>query len=175
MRHRVAAPPRAPCQHLAISSCVRPLPDRRKNRDASILIKNLLEVPAFQPPQRSGALTRRPAGAPTQMVCGPKASTRFCGQVLHRSRKMLEKCVKLSYLIALRDMKAVVAGATGRTGRAIVARLVEEGVPVNAIVRDRSKAEKVLPMDSGLITLFEVRNLGEDVEISDGRVFLDNA
>ena len=35
---------------------------------------------------------------------------------------------------------AVVAGATGQTGKAILQRLVREGVPVKALVRDPSKA-----------------------------------
>ncbi len=39
----------------------------------------------------------------------------------------------------------LVVGATGRTGRLIVARLVERGVRVHALVRDRAKADEVLP------------------------------
>lgn len=35
---------------------------------------------------------------------------------------------------------AVVAGATGQTGKAIVQRLIRDGVPVRALVRDLSKA-----------------------------------
>lgn len=38
------------------------------------------------------------------------------------------------------DFKAIVAGATGGTGQAIVRRLITEGVPVRALVRDTSKA-----------------------------------
>jgi len=52
-------------------------------------------------------------------------------------------------------MKALVAGATGRTGKEIVRRLVEEGVPVTALVRDRAKAERALPVGSGLVTVVE--------------------
>ena len=38
------------------------------------------------------------------------------------------------------ELKAFVAGATGGTGQAIVRRLITEGVPVRALVRDTSKA-----------------------------------
>ena len=38
------------------------------------------------------------------------------------------------------DFQAFVAGATGGTGQAIVRRLVLEGVPVRALVRDISRA-----------------------------------
>jgi uncharacterized protein YbjT (DUF2867 family) len=37
-------------------------------------------------------------------------------------------------------LKAFVAGATGKTGQAIVRRLVKEGVPVTALIRDETKA-----------------------------------
>lgn len=39
----------------------------------------------------------------------------------------------------------LVVGATGRTGRRIVARLVEQGVPVRALVRDEARARETLP------------------------------
>lgn len=42
-------------------------------------------------------------------------------------------------------MKALVAGATGETGRRIVRELVARGIPVKALVRDRQKAEEILP------------------------------
>ncbi|MGB3297940.1 MAG: SDR family oxidoreductase [Phormidesmis sp.] len=42
-------------------------------------------------------------------------------------------------------MKALVAGATGQTGRRIVEELLERGVEVRALVRDRSKATAELP------------------------------
>ena len=38
------------------------------------------------------------------------------------------------------EFQAFVAGATGGTGQAIVRRLVAEGVPVRALVRDISRA-----------------------------------
>src|SRR5512139_803642 len=41
----------------------------------------------------------------------------------------------------------LVVGATGRTGRLIVGRLVERGVPVLALVRDPVKGREVLPPD----------------------------
>jgi uncharacterized protein YbjT (DUF2867 family) len=39
----------------------------------------------------------------------------------------------------------LVVGGTGRTGRLIVARLVERGIPVGALVRDATKGREVLP------------------------------
>lgn len=45
-----------------------------------------------------------------------------------------------------KDIKQVlVAGATGKTGRAVVKALVDRGVKVIALVRDPSKASRVLP------------------------------
>ncbi len=41
----------------------------------------------------------------------------------------------------------LVIGATGRTGRLIVGRLVERRVPVHALVRDPAKGREVLPPD----------------------------
>ena len=41
-------------------------------------------------------------------------------------------------------MKAFVAGATGQTGRRIVAQLVDRNIPVRALVRDRVKAAQFL-------------------------------
>lgn len=42
-------------------------------------------------------------------------------------------------------MKALVVGATGETGRRIVRVLVAKGIPVKALVRDRAKAQAILP------------------------------
>ena len=41
----------------------------------------------------------------------------------------------------------LVVGATGRTGRLIVKRLAERGVPVRALVRDEARGREVLPAD----------------------------
>lgn len=41
----------------------------------------------------------------------------------------------------------LVVGATGRTGRLIVSRLLEVGVPVRALVRDAAKGRRVLPAE----------------------------
>lgn len=45
-------------------------------------------------------------------------------------------------------MKAFVAGATGETGRRVIQQLVERGIPVRALVRDREKARSVNLPDS---------------------------
>ena len=44
-------------------------------------------------------------------------------------------------------MRAVVAGASGGVGRAIVQRLVKEGVPVVALVRNVPKAVRSIGMN----------------------------
>jgi uncharacterized protein YbjT (DUF2867 family) len=49
-------------------------------------------------------------------------------------------------------MKAFVAGATGETGRRIVAQLVDRGISVRALVRDMEKARTVLPEGVELVT-----------------------
>ncbi|MEM1311107.1 MAG: SDR family oxidoreductase [Cyanobacteria bacterium P01_D01_bin.71] len=42
-------------------------------------------------------------------------------------------------------MKALVVGATGETGRRIVRVLVAQGIPVKVLVRDRQRAQEILP------------------------------
>ncbi|PZD74308.1 putative sugar epimerase YhfK [Acaryochloris thomasi RCC1774] len=48
-------------------------------------------------------------------------------------------------------VKAFVAGAAGNTGRRIVAQLVERGVDVRALVRDRNQAQEILPPEAELV------------------------
>jgi len=48
-------------------------------------------------------------------------------------------------------MKILVVGATGQTGRRIVAELVKRKIPVMAMVRDKAKARDVLPACVDLI------------------------
>ncbi len=48
-------------------------------------------------------------------------------------------------------MKAFVAGATGETGRRIVAALVERQIPVRALVRDQKVAQTCLPSEVDII------------------------
>ena len=49
-------------------------------------------------------------------------------------------------------MKAFVAGATGETGRRIVQQLIDRGIPVRALVRDRQSAQAILPTGVELVT-----------------------
>ena len=42
-------------------------------------------------------------------------------------------------------MKALVVGATGQTGRRIVEQLIQRQIPVRALVRDRARAQEILP------------------------------
>lgn len=48
-------------------------------------------------------------------------------------------------------MKAFVAGATGETGRRIVQELVQRNIPVRALVRDREKAQQILPTAAEIV------------------------
>jgi uncharacterized protein YbjT (DUF2867 family) len=56
-------------------------------------------------------------------------------------------------------MKAFVAGATGQTGRHIVAELVKRNIPVRALVRNLELAKQVLPSEVELV-LGNVLNAG---------------
>lgn len=49
-------------------------------------------------------------------------------------------------------MKAFVAGATGETGRRIVAQLLDRNIPVRAMVRDLAVARSILPSEAELVT-----------------------
>jgi uncharacterized protein YbjT (DUF2867 family) len=49
-------------------------------------------------------------------------------------------------------MKAFVAGATGETGRRIVAELLARNIPVRAMVRDLAAARSILPPEAELVT-----------------------
>jgi uncharacterized protein YbjT (DUF2867 family) len=49
-------------------------------------------------------------------------------------------------------MKALVAGATGQTGRRIVQELVKRNISVRALVRDRAAAQSILPPEVELVT-----------------------
>lgn len=48
-------------------------------------------------------------------------------------------------------MKALVAGATGKTGYRIVEELVAQGIPVKALVRDAAKAKELLPAEAEIV------------------------
>ncbi|MBW4654289.1 MAG: SDR family oxidoreductase [Kaiparowitsia implicata GSE-PSE-MK54-09C] len=48
-------------------------------------------------------------------------------------------------------MKALVAGATGRTGKNIVMALVQRGIPVKALVRNLERAQELLPPEVELV------------------------
>lgn len=48
-------------------------------------------------------------------------------------------------------MKALVAGATGKTGYRIVNALVAQGIPVKALVRDAAKAKTLLPPEAEIV------------------------
>lgn len=56
------------------------------------------------------------------------------------------------YLETFDHMKAFVAGATGETGRRIVAELVKREIPVKALVRDIETAQQILPPTVELVT-----------------------
>ena len=49
--------------------------------------------------------------------------------------------------------QAVVVGATGEVGAAIVARLRKAGVPVVAVARDRDRLEQLSATDDGITAM----------------------
>lgn len=55
------------------------------------------------------------------------------------------------YIVRFKSVRAVVAGASGGVGRAIVQRLVTEGVPVIALVRNVSKSVRSITTLASLI------------------------
>ena len=69
-------------------------------------------------------------------------------------------------------MKAFVAGATGQTGRRIVAELVKRGIPVRALVRNLDTARPILPPEAELVTgdVLNATSLGD--AIGDSTVLL---
>jgi uncharacterized protein YbjT (DUF2867 family) len=48
-------------------------------------------------------------------------------------------------------MKALVVGATGQTGRRIVEQLVNRQISVRAMVRDRTRAQEILPVATEIV------------------------
>lgn len=60
--------------------------------------------------------------------------------------------------------RVAVAGATGRTGKLVVRRLLDEGVPVLALVRDADKAADKLDPTDGLLTIRET-DLGSEKDV----------
>ncbi|ERT06256.1 hypothetical protein M595_3745 [Lyngbya aestuarii BL J] len=69
-------------------------------------------------------------------------------------------------------MKAFVAGATGQTGRRIVRQLVEQNVPVRALVRDLETAQKILPSEAELVTGDVLQPQSLKAAIADSTVLL---
>jgi uncharacterized protein YbjT (DUF2867 family) len=69
-------------------------------------------------------------------------------------------------------MKAFVAGATGQTGRRIVAQLVEHHIPVRTLVRDCTKAEQLLPPEVELVEGDVLNAQALEAAIADSTVLL---
>ncbi|MEG4199573.1 NAD(P)H-binding protein [Microcoleus sp. Pol12A5] len=69
-------------------------------------------------------------------------------------------------------MKAFVAGATGQTGRRIVAELVKRGIPVRALVRNLDTARQILPPEAELVTGDVLNATSLDDAIGDSTVLL---
>jgi len=65
--------------------------------------------------------------------------------------------------------KVAVAGATGRTGRLVVQKLLErESVQVVALVRDLNKAKETLPYDNSKISIVKC-DLSNPEDIKSGK------
>ncbi len=69
-------------------------------------------------------------------------------------------------------MKAFVAGATGETGRRIVAELVKRNIPVRALVRNMETARSVLPSEAELVVGDVLNRAGLAVAIGDSTVLI---
>lgn len=69
-------------------------------------------------------------------------------------------------------MKALVAGATGETGRRIVRELVAKGISVKALARDRQKAENILPQAVDVIVGDVLDRTSLETAIADCTVLL---
>ena len=69
-------------------------------------------------------------------------------------------------------MRALVAGATGQTGRRIVGQLLEQGQTVRALVRDRQKAEEILPDGVEVVVGDVLQPSTLDAAFTDTDVFL---
>jgi uncharacterized protein YbjT (DUF2867 family) len=69
-------------------------------------------------------------------------------------------------------MKALVAGATGQTGRRIVEQLLDKDIAVRALVRDRAKAQTLLPSQVELVMGDVLEPSTLDAALSDCQVIL---
>jgi uncharacterized protein YbjT (DUF2867 family) len=67
-------------------------------------------------------------------------------------------------------MKAFVAGATGETGRRIVQQLVEQGIPVRAMVRNVDRARAILPAEAEIVVGDVLNPTSLDAAIGDATV-----
>lgn len=67
-------------------------------------------------------------------------------------------------------MKAFVAGATGETGRRIVQQLVEQGIPVRAMVRNVDRAKAILPAEAEIVVGDVLNPTSLDAAIGDATV-----
>ena len=80
-----------------------------------------------------------------EVVGGPVVASRAAPAILDPSRPWLARRRRRGG--PLPDAPVLVVGATGRTGRMVVARLLDEGVPVRALVRDTARARAMLGPD----------------------------
>ncbi|MGB7440402.1 MAG: SDR family oxidoreductase [Coleofasciculaceae cyanobacterium] len=69
-------------------------------------------------------------------------------------------------------MKAFVAGATGQTGRRIVAELVSRNIPVRALVRNLETGKEVLPAEAELVVGDVLKPEALETAIGDSTVIL---
>jgi len=99
-----------------------------------------MRPPALRPARPAPATTRRPAPRP------PRASeeTPSDGEVVKRGALAAS-----SVLYA--GLRVLLVGGSGRTGRVVARRLVEEGVPTTVLARS-GNARAVLPAEVSLIT-----------------------
>jgi len=109
----------------------RALADRSNKLGAAYVRKNLGEF----------RMTR------TEVTAGEVMISRLAVEALaaeHRWRTARARARSAS-IIDVSKRPVLVVGATGRTGRLIVERLLEQGLAVHALVRDEAKAHALLP------------------------------
>ena len=60
--------------------------------------------------------------------------------------------------------KIAIAGATGRTGKYVVSKLLSQNIPVYALVRDTAKAAELFDPTNGLLTIRKT-DLGSEEDV----------
>src|SRR4051794_35598934 len=103
----------------------------------------------------------------------PRREYRAHGHVLPRPGRPVTRLRQRRRSRPSRPMKVLVAGGTGRLGALVVARLVQQGVAVRVLTRDRLRAEPLRPLgvevvegDVRRVDTLPAATMGVDVVVS---------